>query len=413
MDNKKTRITLFDLLLPPVKRWKLVVICTAGVTALMLLVNLLCMVLPASSPLNVLPDTYRPEVTVRLNSPSESSGLSSMVPSSLSSMLGSFGQAVNPNLSLVQELAKSNKILDTLGQEFGFQKRFRDAPVTNTRLFLTKKLKLTVGADAASSGMVFVVISFEDTDKDLATRVLKRAIELIESEFRRVTLEPVTSKREFLEDREKVVSAEFAKAEATLTDFQKRYGMDLKTQAVNQAQAIAQLQQDIYAAELKIKASYLGEDDPLVKQMRDQIRQKQKLIEEIKSGAAGSGFSASPAVPLDAVPGLMSEYANLQLEVQGQTELYTMIRKELESAKIEEAGNAAIFQIINPLETPEAKFYPKRSQVMVISALIGLFLGLFLAYVLEFLEKRKNDPVEGRKLDEIRAFIPFRRKKRV
>ncbi|MBN2354093.1 MAG: hypothetical protein JXD23_16090 [Spirochaetales bacterium] len=405
-------MTLFDLLLPLIRHWKLIAVCAAAVTAFMLVLNLVCMVLPPSSPLNVLPDTYRPEVTVRLNSPSQSSGLASMVPSSVSSVLGSFGQAANPNLALVQELAKSNKLLDTLGEEFDFLKRYKDAPLTLNRLALQKKLKLAVTGDAAASGMLFVDISFEDTDKDLATRVLKRAIELIESEFRRVTIEPVTMKRQFLEERERVVSGDYEKAKAALAAFQKRYGLDLRTQAVNEAQAIAQLQQDIYAQELKIKATYLPENDPVVKQMRDQIRQKQRLIAEIKSGASSGGFSASPAVPLDAVPGLMSEYANVELEVRVQNEIYAMIRKELESAKIEEAGDAAVFQIINPLETPETKFFPKRSLVMAVSVLVGFFLGVFLAYLVDYIRRKKDDPTEGKKLEAIRSLLPFRRKKR-
>jgi hypothetical protein len=376
----------------------------------MLLINLVSMALPSDSPVNLLPDIYRAEVTVRLNSSVESSGLSSMLPSSVSSMLGSLGQPSNPNLALVQQIAKSNKILDTITEKYDFRKGYTTAPVTMARRALLRTINLSVPEDAASSGMIFVTISFGGTNKELATDVLHTLIDLIQSEFKRITLEPVTLKREFLEDRARVATADFEKAKAALASFQKRYGLDLRTAAVNEAQAIAQLQQDIYTQELKIKASYLGEDEPLVKQMRDQIRQKQKLIAEIKSGASAGGFSASPVVPLDAVPGLMSEYANLELEVRGQTEIYTMIRKELEKTKIEQASNASVFQIINPLEVPELKVLPFRGTIMIVTAITSLLSSFLLSFCFEFLKARYNDPAENKKIQALRDLLPFKRK---
>jgi uncharacterized protein involved in exopolysaccharide biosynthesis len=110
------------------------------------------------------------------------------------------------------------------------------------------------------------------------------------------------------------------------------------------------------------------------------------------------------------VPGLMSEYANLELEVRGQTEIYTMIRKELEKTKIEQASNASVFQIINPLEVPELKVLPFRGTIMIVTAITSLLSSFLLSFCFEFLKARYNDPAENKKIQALRDLLPFKRK---
>lgn len=67
--------------------------------------------------------------------------------------------------------------------------------------------------------------------------------------------------------------------------------------------------------------------------------------------------------------------------------VYTMLRKEYESNKLEASKEIPPFSVIDKAEKPLSKSKPKPKQNVMIGVVIGLFAGVFLAFFQEYWEK--------------------------
>jgi len=70
--------------------------------------------------------------------------------------------------------------------------------------------------------------------------------------------------------------------------------------------------------------------------------------------------------------------------------VYIMLRKELESTKLEASKEIPPFSILDPAEKPLVKSRPKTKMDVMMGLFFGLFAGAFTAYFLEYWEKSGN-----------------------
>jgi len=69
--------------------------------------------------------------------------------------------------------------------------------------------------------------------------------------------------------------------------------------------------------------------------------------------------------------------------------IYTMIAQQVETAMMAEVKENFSFKVIDPPMVPDKKIKPKRAQMVVLSFVVALFLGVFIVFFLEYLEKNK------------------------
>jgi uncharacterized protein involved in exopolysaccharide biosynthesis len=99
------------------------------------------------------------------------------------------------------------------------------------------------------------------------------------------------------------------------------------------------------------------------------------------------------------VPSLVLEYARLFREVKVQEALYTMLTTQYEQAKIAEARDTPSVQVLDPAIPAERKSKPTLTLNMLIAGVLALFLGIFLAFFLEYLERIKREVNERSKTE--------------
>ena len=81
------------------------------------------------------------------------------------------------------------------------------------------------------------------------------------------------------------------------------------------------------------------------------------------------------------------DVVRLQREVEIQTSIYLMLRKELENAKLDEAKEVSPFTDVDKAQVPDKPFKPKMMTNMAVGTVLGLFVGLFAAFFRDFFEK--------------------------
>ena len=407
-------ITFIDILSVLVKRRRLIISSTLAAAVLIVIFSLLTLLLPSDSLFNVLPNKYSPKVTIMIE---ESSGsLTSRLASTsgaLASLLGG-GAAVNPNIELAQKLLSGNTLKDQIIEEFNLTERYKKEdskyPITKTRERFMESLGVGAGENPAGAGSI-ISISFKDNDPVFAYRVVTRIEELLGQRFKTLTLEKVRIKKAFIEERLATVDGELKEAQKDLEDFQLAYGViDISTQAKEQANIMAELQSDVIRSELELKTlrAYLDEDNAKLVILRREISQKNKLIEELKSGF--DEYSGE-LIPQNQIPELTNLFLTLRSELATRQKIYATLRQEYEMVKLEEADNTKTFQVIEPAEVLEMKTEPFRSKICMAVTILTFVLACILAFIKEYFAKAKQDPREAQKLEEINNSLKRNRKR--
>jgi uncharacterized protein involved in exopolysaccharide biosynthesis len=104
-------------------------------------------------------------------------------------------------------------------------------------------------------------------------------------------------------------------------------------------------------------------------------------------------------------PGL--ENIQLLREVKYQQMLFEMLAKQYEVARLDEAKDAAIIQVLDPAIEPERNAKPKRAIIVVVASLAALLIGVFWAFFAEARKRLATERTSAAQLAELKAHMRF------
>jgi uncharacterized protein involved in exopolysaccharide biosynthesis len=70
--------------------------------------------------------------------------------------------------------------------------------------------------------------------------------------------------------------------------------------------------------------------------------------------------------------------------------IYNLIAQQLETSMMAEVKENFAFKVIDPPRVPDKKIKPKRIQMALLSFVVSIFMGVFLAFLMEYYEKAKR-----------------------
>ena len=88
--------------------------------------------------------------------------------------------------------------------------------------------------------------------------------------------------------------------------------------------------------------------------------------------------------------------------------LYEMLAKQYELAKIDEAKDSTVIQVLDKAIEPDRKSKPVRSVIVILSTLFGMMIGIGLAFVLEVLTNVNRDPRQAFRLQVLKRYLAWR-----
>lgn len=105
-------------------------------------------------------------------------------------------------------------------------------------------------------------------------------------------------------------------------------------------------------------------------------------------------FTDEGAARLKALPDSQQDIVRLMLEVQVNTDLYTSLLNNFQQLQLVKAGKTGNVRLVDQANIPEDPVKPKRVLVIAGAALVGLFLGVVVAFVRNMLFRGISDPNE-------------------
>ena len=102
-------------------------------------------------------------------------------------------------------------------------------------------------------------------------------------------------------------------------------------------------------------------------------------------------------------PALQLERQRLAREVSVLTGVFTTLKQQFETAKIEEVKESDYVVVLDPPEIPLTRSKPKRKRMVVIAGICGIFFGIVIGLLKEYFKySQKEDP---EKINQLKSLI--------
>jgi len=231
-------------------------------------------------------------------------------------------------------------------------------------------------------------------------RALNQGLALTEAAQRRV----------FFEQKLAAEREDLSKAEVALLALQERTGLiQPDAQVHSLIGAVADLRAQIAAKQVQLQSlrTYATDDNPDVKRVERKLAELQsqtaKLSQVERSGPdLGEG---NLQVPTRRVPQASLEYLRAARELKYHESLYDFFGKQLEAARIDEAKNAVMVQVVDKAVEPERKSSPKRLLIIALTAIVAFLVSCTYILVWEAIRRMRKDPAKDAQIAQLQHYL--------
>jgi len=102
----------------------------------------------------------------------------------------------------------------------------------------------------------------------------------------------------------------------------------------------------------------------------------------------GNGSRSTAAIPTSKVPEVQLEYVRKEREVKYHEALFDMLSRQYEAARLDEARDAPVLQVLDSASYPDAKSSPNRISILLVGFLIGLIGSSTWVLLREYLQAK-------------------------
>ena len=378
-------VSLFDLVLPLLEKRRLIgiwVLCFAVIGVLVAF---------------LLPVKY--SATAEIMPPQAATSTASATLGQLGALAGLAGKDIglkNPS-DLYVGIIKSRSVADAIIQQFGLQSYYHKKYLSDTRKRLENNADVTSGKDG------LITIKYEDKSPKLAADIANAYVAELYQANKRLAISEASQRRLFYEKELEAEKDRLADAEVALKKTQESTGLiQLSSQADAIIRSVAQVQTQLSAKQVQLKAmmSYATADNPDVIRTEHEIAALQQQLTDVeRNNKLGKG---NIAVPTGKIPEAGLEYVRKLRDVKYHEELFEVLAKQFEAAKIDEGKSAPLIQVVDTAIVPDKRSSPMRSVIIGLSIFLGGFLGCVYVWMSGAFAKLRRDPAQRSRLEAIR-----------
>jgi len=283
-------------------------------------------------------------------------------------LLGQIGTGAAPETIYI-DMLKSRTIREKIIEEFGLMKEYHAGLIEDA----LKAFHEHCGFTLLVNGLIEV--TFEDRDPQQAAAIANRMIELLDEFNQKMKITRAGRTREFVEGQLEAHKQELADAETALRDFQQsHHTLELDQQLSAAMDIVSSLTARAIAleTEMEILGRYASTSSDEYKRKKNEYSELLRQLNKLKHGGDSDEDALLSFIPtLEQVPELALELYRYKREVEIQTAVYTMLVKEYEKARIEEARDTPTVQILDKASVPNLRSRPRRKILVLIGGAAG------------------------------------------
>lgn len=283
----------------------------------------------------------------------------------------------NPNDVYIGML-KSRTVADALIGRFSLRKSYELSSQEKTRLQLEERSTISAGKE----GLITIMV--EDEDPARSAQLANAYVEELERLTRTLAVTQASQRRLFYERQLERAQGRLAEIETRLKsaiDTRGVISVDSESRAV--AETAGRLRAQVSAKEIQLGSlkAFVTENNVQYRQVEQELQSLRAELSRLENGRAGSaGDGAASKAGLESIKMLR--------DLKYHQMLYELLAKQYEMARLDEANDPAVIQVLDRAVTPERKFRPKRGLIIATAGLTALVLAVAFALVRESLAQR-------------------------
>ncbi len=336
-----------------------------------------------------IPPTYT--AATKFLPPQQQQSVTAGMLSSLGALGGLAGAAAglkNPADQYVAYL-KSENVQDALIERFKLLERYDEKYKVDARKELSKNARISVGKDG------LITVEVDDKEAQVSAELANAHVEELRRLLGQLAVTEAQQRRLFFEKQLNQTQDKLTQAERAL----RNSGVDasaLKSNPQAAVTAVAQLQAQVTAQEVKVASlrGYLAESAPDFRQAMTELgalRAQLNKLENANSKTGGDG-----------------DYTARYREFKYQETLFELFAKQYELARLDEAREGAVVQVLDLAQTPEKRSKPRKALITIMATLGSGFALLLYVFIRQGLRNTRQSSETAEKLARIRRSLGFK-----
>lgn len=391
-NGNQKEVSVLDLILVVAQRRKSVAWVTVSSLLLAILIAF------------VWPKEYTSEV-VLLPPPQGSSSLSSAFGSELGGLdalakLAGGGLGIkNPNDMYVAML-QSETVEDAMVKRFDLQQEYHKSRLSEARRKFEDRV--TIKGDG-KDGLIHIAV--EDPNPQRAAQLASGYVDQFRTLSQHLAMTEAGQRALFFQGQLEQAKNKLADAEDSLEQMEQTSGViEPNSQARALLDAGITLRAQIAAEQVQIQAMKTfatGQNAQLIEAQQE----LQSLQAELAKLTGSQNNPNSLLIPKGAVPQASLEYVRRLRDVKYYEAIFEVLAKQYELAKLDEAKEGALIQVVDPAIVPDHRSAPHRLLIIFIGAAVGFFLGILIALMQARWKFLKQDPQSSARIASIRGAL--------
>lgn len=314
------------------------------------------------------PDIYRAHV--RMLPPQQAQSGSAALLAQLGgagAAAASLGGMKNP-ADLYVGMLKSRTVADLLIARHDLKRVYDTSSQEQAR----KQLGSNTSVTSEKEG--FIVVSVEDTDPKRAALLGNAYVVALSDLTTKMAVTQAAQRRMFFERQLALTKDNLANAEVSLKgalDTQGVISVDSESRAI--LETVGRVRAQISAKEIELSSmdAFVTKNNQDYLRVRAELSSLREELSKLENGRPQSGRSGA---------GPQSGLGNIKIlrDVKYQQMLYELLAKQYEMARLDEAKDNAILQVLDPAVEPERPVGPNRPLLVLLALLGGLMLAVLI-----------------------------------
>ncbi len=285
-------------------------------------------------------------------------------------------------------ILKSRTVADRLLDRFNLQKLYDEQYSDEARKELAKLTTITLGKDG------LITIEVDDHDPKRAAEMANAYVEALYHLTQSLAVTEAAQRRLFFEKQLQRTKDDLARSEIAL----RGSGINeaaLKTVPQSTIEALARLKAQITAQEVKLAAmqGFMTESNPEYRQAQQEL------------AALHAQLAKAQRIDLSKATGAGAEYIEKFRTFKYHETLFELVAKQYEVARLDEAREGAVIQVVDLAVPPERKSKPKRSLIVFLTTSVSLALTLLFVFLRQAVGKAASHPESAGKLLRLRQLL--------
>jgi uncharacterized protein involved in exopolysaccharide biosynthesis len=363
----ESEVSLLDILALLLERKRFIVRFVLGGFVLAIVVSLL------------LPVQY--EAKIVLLPPQQNSSVGSSLLGQLGNMgsLGSLASLAGGGLGLKNpadmyvSLLTSRTVEDAMIQRFGLMHEYHEKRMSDARKEFERRTTAVAGT---KDGLIRLTV--EDRDPVRAAELANGYVE----EFRKLSallaITEAARRRLFFEQQVQQAKEKLTEAEDAMSKTQQSTGvLQIDSQARSLIESAAVLRAQVVAKQVQIEGmrAFATEDNPNLVLAKQELSALQSQLEHLAGSQKDPGSDIN--LSKGRVTGAGMEYLRRYRDLKYQETVFELLAKEFEIAKLDEAREGSIIQVVDAAVPPDKKSSPHRTLIVIGLTIFSFFNAMF------------------------------------